>query len=49
MSSLELQIHMATPENAPGVAKVLRESFLEFQPLYTPAGFAATTPNPDRS
>jgi ribosomal protein S18 acetylase RimI-like enzyme len=34
----------AVPEDAPSIASVLRESFAEYEPLYTREGFAATTP-----
>jgi GNAT superfamily N-acetyltransferase len=48
MPSTEVQIHLATLEEAPEVSRVLYESFREFEPLYTAAGFAATTPNADQ-
>lgn len=32
--------------DAPEIADVLRQSFREFEALYTPEGFAATTPDP---
>jgi GNAT superfamily N-acetyltransferase len=38
-------IRRAGPERASEVARVLRESFLEYQDQYTPEGFAATTPD----
>jgi GNAT superfamily N-acetyltransferase len=38
----QLRIRPARPEDAGKVAKILHESFVEFQPLYTPGGFAAT-------
>jgi GNAT superfamily N-acetyltransferase len=40
----QIQIRLATPEDAPAVANVLHESFVEFEALYTAGGFAATTP-----
>jgi GNAT superfamily N-acetyltransferase len=40
-----IQIRRATPADALAVSKVLHDSFVEFEPLYTPRGFAATTPN----
>ena len=43
-----IQIRAATLEDIPTIAFVLRESFLEFEPLNTPGGFAATTPNDDQ-
>jgi putative acetyltransferase len=38
----QLRIRPAEPADATTVAKLLYESFVEFQPLYTPGGFAAT-------
>src|SRR5580693_149223 len=40
--SAQLEIRCAGPEDAPAIAAVLHESFLEFKPLYTDGGFAAT-------
>lgn len=40
-----LQIRRATPADALAISKVLHDSFVEFEPLYTPQGFAATTPD----
>jgi GNAT superfamily N-acetyltransferase len=42
------QIRLAVPDDAPAIASVLHESFVEFEPLYTPEGFSATTPGLDR-
>ena len=39
-----VRIRMAVPEDAPSIASVLHESFIRYKPLYTPEGFAATTP-----
>jgi GNAT superfamily N-acetyltransferase len=41
----ELEIRRAVPEDAQSIAEVLHESFVEFRPLYTDGGFAATTPD----
>jgi GNAT superfamily N-acetyltransferase len=41
----QIQIRRATPEDAPTIAAVLYESFVEFKPRYTDGGFAATTPD----
>ena len=38
-------IRTATPADADSVASVLSESFTEYKPLYTPEGYAATTPD----
>lgn len=46
MSSL-IQIREASPADAEAIASVLRAAFLEFEPLYTPGGFRATTPTAD--
>lgn len=43
-----IQIRRATPQDAASVARVLHDAFIEFEPLYTPQGFAATTPNADQ-
>jgi len=40
-----IQIRGATISDAAAIASVLYESFVEFEPLYTVEGFAATTPN----
>ncbi len=44
----EVQIRRADPEDAAVVARVLYESFVEYRPLYTPGGFAATTPGAEQ-
>lgn len=38
------QIRLALPTDIPAIASALLQSFAEFEPLYTPGGFAATTP-----
>ena len=38
-------IRLASPADTPAMARVLAEAFAAFQPLYTPGGFAATTPS----
>jgi len=40
-----VRIRLATTGDAAAMARVLRESFDEFQGRYTPQGFAATTPD----
>jgi ribosomal protein S18 acetylase RimI-like enzyme len=42
-----ISIRMAEPNDVPAIASVLCESFAEYQPFYTPAAFAATTPTAD--
>jgi hypothetical protein len=46
-ASLEIRIRRATPADALRIAKVLYESFVEYEALYTPKGFAATTSDAD--
>ena len=41
---MNIQIRAAVPDDAAPIASVLHESFAEYQSLYTPEGFAATTP-----
>lgn len=43
-----MRIRIAVPADAPCVESVLRESFVEYKALYTPEGFAATTPASDQ-
>jgi GNAT superfamily N-acetyltransferase len=43
--SAQIEIRRAGPEDAPTIAAVLYESFVEFKSLYTDGGFAATTPD----
>ena len=38
------EVRLADRNDAPEISRVLREAFEEFKPLYTPAGFTATTP-----
>ena len=42
------QIRIAAPEDAAGIAASLRRSFAEYEPLYTPAAFAATVSTPEQ-
>ena len=44
LSATQLEIRRAGPEDAPTIAAVLHDSFVEFKPLYTEDGFSATTP-----
>lgn len=43
-SNSSVRIRMAAPDDAVSIASVLYESFVEYESLYTPEGFAATTP-----
>lgn len=38
----DVKVRGAVPEDAPAIASLLYASFVEFRPLYTPAGFEAT-------
>ena len=40
-----LRIRLAASDDAPVVANILHASFVAYQSLYTPQGFAATTPD----
>lgn len=46
--TLDTRIRIAVPENAPAIASVLFDSFIEYKSRYTPEGFAATTPSSDQ-
>ena len=41
----DLQVKLAGPNDASAITAVLLEAFIEFKPLYTNRGFAATTPD----
>jgi N-acetylglutamate synthase-like GNAT family acetyltransferase len=43
VSATHLEVRRAGPADAPAIAAVLHESFVEFKALYTEGGFAATT------
>jgi len=43
-----VEVRRAVREDVVAIAAVLLESFEEFRPLYTPGGFAATTPTSDQ-
>jgi GNAT superfamily N-acetyltransferase len=42
------QVRVATPDDAGSISQLLSEAFVEFKPLYTSGGFAATTPTTDQ-
>jgi GNAT superfamily N-acetyltransferase len=48
MAHDNVEIRSATPQDIPAVAAVLLSAFAEYEPLYTPGGFAATTPTSDQ-
>ena len=41
----DIQIRLAAPDEAEGIALVLREAFVEYRASYTAEAFAATTPS----
>ena len=43
-----MEIRLATPADAAAIASVLSKAFVEYQPLYTAGGFAATVLTPDQ-
>lgn len=45
---MSIRINPGTIDQAPSIAAVLRQAFLEYEPLYTPQGFAATTPTAEQ-
>ncbi|MGA8501621.1 MAG: GNAT family N-acetyltransferase [Candidatus Sulfotelmatobacter sp.] len=47
-AATQIEIRRASAEDAPAIATVLHESFVEFRALYTDGGFSATTPGPDQ-
>lgn len=48
MAASELKIEIATTKDIEAIASVLQVSFAEFESLYTPAAFQATTPTADQ-
>jgi ribosomal protein S18 acetylase RimI-like enzyme len=42
--SEQIEIRPATPTDVPTIASILHAAFAEYKPIYTPGGFAATTP-----
>jgi len=44
----DLVVRAAVKAEAEAIAALLRQAFLEFEPLYTPEGFAATTPTAEQ-
>ena len=45
MRKAQFRIRLATDADCPAIAEVLQQSFVEYRSLYTPGGFAATTPD----
>ena len=43
-----IQVRRAVADEAPAIAAVLHNAFLEYEALYTPGGLAATTPTSDQ-
>lgn len=44
----DIEVRSAVPAEADAIASVLLRAFIEYEPLYTPGGFAATTPAAER-
>ncbi len=44
----EVRIRLATTEDASSISSVLQESFVEYKPLYTEEGYAATALAPEQ-
>lgn len=42
------EVRLATPADAAAISSLLFKSFSEYEPLYTPEGFAATVPTPEQ-
>ena len=42
--AVQVEIALASSEDAAAIAAILLDAFREFEPLYTPGGFRATTP-----
>jgi GNAT superfamily N-acetyltransferase len=47
-SPATIQIRFATADEAEAIASVLHQAFVEYEALYTPEGFAATTPTAEQ-
>ena len=48
MAQSDTSIRNAVIDESPAIASVLRGAFIEYEPLYTPAAFVATTLNSDQ-
>ncbi len=48
MSKVDVEIRFATVEDSNAVAGILNAAFAEFEMLYTPEGFRATTPDAEQ-
>lgn len=48
-SAIDVLIRNALMDECSAIASVLRQAFIEYEPYYTPAGFAATTPSSDQT
>ena len=44
----QIEVRLSEPIEAGHIAAVLRESFADYEALYTPQGYAATTPNTEQ-
>ena len=48
MIDVVIELRRALPEDAAAIASVLYESFAEYEPSYTPEGFALTVSTPEQ-
>mgnify|MGYP001405642052 CR=1 FL=1 len=48
MNQMNIQISLAELSQASAIAEVLQQAFLEYEPIYTPEAFAATTPTAEQ-
>src|SRR5262249_12537755 len=46
-AATQVHVRRATVEDASAVASLLKKAFIEYEPLYTKEGYAATTPKRD--
>ena len=44
----DIQVQIASPDDAPAMASVLAAAFAEYEPAYTPQALAATTPTSEQ-
>ena len=48
MNFTGIEMRLAEPRDAPAIASLLADSFVEYEPLYTPEGYAATAITSER-
>ena len=47
-SARNIRARLANVDEAAQIAAILHQAFVEYEPLYTPAGYSATTPTADQ-